>query len=260
VVPTVINVLFEVTEGIAVLPADPAMQTLPRQTADAPEGDGGPLLWSDYRSGPVGSPITITGVGFPANTAIELHWNTITGNRISGAGWEERERVLAEATSAADGTWSLTLATPDDLGGAHRMTAVAGEVVAETVYTITPSVSAVSPQVVAPGGDIALTIKGVGWTETANIYTLLLDNGYLGYGCGFNSQGDVTIYLRAPGREGTHFISIYPSIYQGEVTAPGGPSTPDANATYLQLPMLHHQDHPGEELPAFHLAFEVRAP
>ena len=34
---------------------------------------------------------------------------------------------------------------------------------------------------------------------------------------------------------------------------------PDANATYLQLPMLHHQDHPGEELPAFVLAFEVRS-
>jgi hypothetical protein len=99
----------------------------------------------------------------------------------------------------------------------------------------------------------------VGWTATANIYTVLMDNGYIGYGCGFNSQGDVTIYLKAPGQEGTHFLSVFPSIYQGSVVSPGGPSTPDANATYLQLPMLNFRDHPGETLPAFHLAFEVRA-
>ncbi|MFO7545291.1 MAG: hypothetical protein R6W77_07310 [Trueperaceae bacterium] len=78
------------------------------------------------------------------------------------------------------------------------------------------------------------------------------------YGCGFNSQGDVTIHLKAPGREGVHFISLYPSFYQGQVTGPGAPASPDANATYLQLPMLNHVDHPGEELPAFHLSFEVR--
>ena len=220
----------------------------------------GPALEIDHRSGIVGSPITISGRGFPPGTNVELTWSSVTGNRISGAGWDEVERTLAEVRSDSEGAFSLTVPTPDDLGGGHTLKAVAGDVVESLEYVITPSVALVTPQVVEPGGDISITIKGVGWTETANIYTLLMDNGYLGYGCGFNSQGDVTINLKAPGRIGTHYITLYPSIYQGELTSPGGPTTPDANATYLQLPMLNHIDHPGEELPAFWLSFEVRAP
>lgn len=258
-VPTVVHAMFEVTEGPAVPASDPATQTLPRAAAaSSPEGDG-PVLRVEHGSGTVGSPIVLRGDGFPADAAVEVRWSSVTGNRISGAGWQEVERVLTEATTDGDGTFSLTVPTPDDLGGGHTLSATAGDATASLQYVITPSVAAVTPQVVEPGGDITLTLKGVGWTETANIYTLLMDNGYIGYGCGFNSQGDVTIHLKAPGREGTHFISLYPSIYQGEVTSPGGPTTPDANASYLQLPMLHHQDHPGEELPAFHLSFEVRA-
>ncbi|MDF1523664.1 MAG: hypothetical protein P1P87_12725 [Trueperaceae bacterium] len=183
------------------------------------------------------------------------------GNRISGGGWEVVETDLAEVHTDAAGTFALTLPTPDDLGGAHPIHARAADgAEASFAYTITPSVRLASPAVVEPGGDVTVVLKGVGWTETANIYTVLLNNGYLGYGCGFNSQGDVTIHLKAPGQEGVHFLSFYPAIYQGEVTGPGAPPTPDANATYLQVPMLHAEDHPGKRLPAMHLAFEVRAP
>ena len=258
-IPTVVRAMFEVTEGPAVLPGEPDSFTLPRSGGLVSDGAGGPTLRTDHGSGIVGSPIQVTGEGFPAGADVEVRWSTVTGNRISGAGWEEREHVLQTIAADADGGFTFTMDTPDDLGGGHTLTAAAGDASASVVYTITPSVSMVTPQVVEPGGDIAITIKGVGWTETANIYAVLMDNGYLGYGCGFNSQGDVTIYLKAPGQEGTHFLSVFPSIYQGEVVSPGGPTTPDANASYLQLPMLHFQDHPGEELPAFHLAFEVRA-
>jgi len=192
----------------------------------------------------------------------------VRGNRISGGGWEEIELPLVEARAGDDGRFEAVVATPDDLGGEHRIVARAAsngaattEPLAEARYTITPSVLEIEPAVVEPGGDLTITIKGVGWTETANIYTLLMDNGYLGYGCGFNSQGDVTIHLKAPGGEGLHLIELYPSIYQGVLTGPSAPSLDStANATYLQLPMLNHVDHPGEELPAFRLSFEVRAP
>ena len=258
-IPTVVQAMFEITDGAAVQPGDPDSFTLPRSAGLRSGGEGGPVLQTDYGSGIVDSQIQIEGAGFPADAEVEIRWSTVTGNRISGAGWEEQERVLQTVATDADGVFATTIATPDDLGGGHTLTAAAGDATASVVYTITPSVSMVTPQVVEPGGDIAITIKGVGWTETANIYAVLMDNGYIGYGCGFNSQGDVTIYLKAPGQEGTHFLSVFPSIYQGEVSSPGGPTTPDANATYLQLPMLHFQDHPGEELPAFHLAFEVRS-
>jgi len=256
-VPTVVHALFEVTEGSAVLPPPPESQTLPRRAAAAPDGDGA-RLWADLSSGPVGSPIALQGAGFPPGADVRLTMDTVRGNRISGGGWAVAEIDLATVEAGADGRFALDLPTPDDLGGEHVLRARADGAEATFAYTITPSVALASPAVVEPGGEVVVVIKGVGWSETANIYTVLLDNGYLGYGCGFNSQGDVTIHLRAPGREGVHFLSFYPSIYQGEVTGPGAPATPDANATYLQVPMLHEADHPGEVLPAMHLAFEVR--
>ena len=258
-VPTVVSALFEVTEGDAVLPPPPESQTLPRYAADGPSGSG-PQLWADFRTGPVGSPIALRGAGFPSNSTLQLSFDSVRGNRISGGGWEVVENDLGTVQTDMDGDFVSNLATPDDLGGEHTFYARADGVEATFVYTITPSVSLATPTVVEPGGDVTVVLKGVGWTETANIYTVLLNNGYLGYGCGFNSQGDVTIHLKAPGREGVHFLSFYPSIYQGEVTGPGAPASSDANATYLQVPMLHAEDHPGEELPAMHLAFEVRQP
>ncbi len=258
-VPTVVHQMFEITEGDAVLPPAPEAQTLPRLAADEPSSTGA-RLWADLRSGPVDSPIALRGAGFPANSAVRLVLESVRGNRISGGGWEVVERDLGEVQTDMDGDFAHTLATPDDLGGEHVVYARADGVEATFTYTITPSVRLVTPSVVGPGDDVTVVLKGVGWTETANIYTVLLDNGYLGYGCGFNSQGDVTIHLKAPGQSGVHFLSFYPAIYQGEVTGPGAPATPDANATYLQVPMLHAEDHPGERLPAMHLAFEVRQP
>jgi hypothetical protein len=256
-VPTVVSAVFEVTAGAAVHPPAPEDQTLARYAAAVPDG-AGPRLWADYRSGPVGSPIALQGAGFPPDATVRLSFDSVRGNRISGGGWEVVENELGTVRTQADGTFTTTLATPDDLGGEHTLYARADAGEATFVYTITPSVRLATPAVVEPGGDVTVVLKGVGWTETANIYTLLLNNGYLGYGCGFNSQGDVTIHLKAPGQEGVHFLSFYPSIYQGEVTGPGAPASSDANATYLQVPMLHAADHPGEELPAMHLAFEVR--
>jgi hypothetical protein len=47
---------------------------------------------------------------------------------------------------------------------------------------------------------------------------------------------------------------LYPSIYEGRSDAPTTTTTND----HFQLPMLNAIDHPGEKLPVFHLAFEVR--
>jgi hypothetical protein len=67
-----------------------------------------------------------------------------------------------------------------------------------------------------PGTQTTVHLKGVGWTETANIYTVIYDNSYIGYVCPFKSQGDVEIPLQATGDPGWHFIDLYPAIYRGE--------------------------------------------
>ena len=55
---------------------------------------------------------------------------------------------------------------------------------------------------------------------------------------------------KATGAPGWHFIDLYPGIYKGTETRPNN----------FRIPQLTYaQDHPGEDLPAFHFAFEVTA-
>ncbi len=257
-IPTVMSLLFETTDGPPVLPPPVETQVLPRDMGYPPAAEG-PSHGLSHLSGVLGDPLSVRGRGFPAGAIVEMAWTTTIGNRVTGAGWETAELPLGTVTVGADGSFSYLMDTPDDLGGAHDIIARSGDIELRAVYTINPSVIDVFPKVVEPGGDVILTIKGVGWTETANIYTMLLDNGYIGYGCGFNSQGDVTIHFKAPGREGIHYIQLYPAIYRGEMNGPGAPDQGNSTSSeYIELPMLNHVDHPGERLNAFTLAFEVR--
>ena len=101
------------------------------------------------------------------------------------------------------------------------------------------------------GTTFTIHLKGVGWTETANIYHVVYDNNYTGYVCAFNSQGDVQIIMKATGAPGMHYIDLYPGIYKGTETRPNN----------FRIPQLTYaDDHPGEDLPAFHFAFEVTPP
>jgi len=54
------------------------------------------------------------------------------------------------------------------------------------------------------------SVHTVGWSETANIYTVVYDNATSGYACAFNSQGDVEIFMQAT-RGGKHVRTIIAS-------------------------------------------------
>ncbi|HKZ91593.1 MAG TPA: hypothetical protein VJZ50_05595, partial [Candidatus Limnocylindrales bacterium] len=242
---------FEITAGDAVMPAAAEAQGLPVEAAAAPAGDG-PAIWADVASGIVGTPVNVRGRGLRAGAELAMAWSTVVGNRVGGQGWDEAVTEVARVTVAEDGTFELPWAIPDDLGGPHRLVALDGDApVAETSLTITPSIISATTAQGPYGSTIEIHLKGVGWTETANIYNVTYDNAYLGYSCGFNSQGDVTITLPAVGSPGWHFIDLYPGIYKGE-DAPG--------VQNFRIPQLTFAaDHPGERLPAFHVAYEVTA-
>lgn len=240
---------FVVTSGdpVPALPFD--AQMLPVVRGAAPEGSG-PAIWTDPASAPVGSPILVRGRGFAAGSPIDLGWTTVVGNRVGGDGWDTRASELGRVSVGSDGTFEFEASVPDDLGGPHQVDAfMDGLSVAQTVLVITPTVVGFSPTSGPVGTDIEIHLKGVGWTETANIYTLVYDNGYLGYACGFNTQGDVSIHLPASGAPGWHYIDLYPGIYKGK-DVPGVQNFRIPQLTYVE-------DHPGERLPAFHFAFEV---
>jgi hypothetical protein len=52
------------------------------------------------------------------------------------------------------------------------------------------------------------------------------DNAVLGYACGFNTNGDVTVNLVGTGRPGIHLVDFYPAIYRGKDRVPWNYQTP----------------------------------
>lgn len=238
---------FEITEGDPVLPPAPDMQAQTSVRGLPPQGD----LVAEPEFGVVGQPITVSGEGFQPGETYALNWSTVTGNRVSGSGWEESERVISEAAADASGKLVFKFDTPDDLGGSHGLRVDADGVDKAGTYLIAPSAAALSVGSGPAGTEFTINLKGVGWTETANIFAVVYDNAYIGYACGFNSQGTVDIYLQATGEPGWHFIDLYPAIYKGKEGRPNN----------FRLPQLTYaEDHPGEDLPRFSFAFKVTEP
>lgn len=241
---------FTIDGEPAIQPPAAENQNLPVDKTSGNPGSAGPSLWTDIASGTVGTPLIIRGSGLPAGKQVDLQWFRVVGSRVSGNGWEEKSVSLGKMSVENDGTISFPLKVPDDLGGPHRIEAqVDGTKLAETNFTITPSAFALIPSSGPAGTTITVHLKGVGWTETANIYNVVYDNAYVGYACGFNSQGDVTVYLPATGGPGWHYIDLYPGIYKG---------TEISGTNNFRIPQLTAaEDHPGEKLPVFHFAFMI---
>jgi hypothetical protein len=238
---------FEITEGDPVLPAAAKKQALASVRGLPQQGD----LTIEPAFATVGQPIVVAGAGFEPDKTYPLYWSTVTGNRVSGGGWEEHERIVAKATADASGRLAFHLDTPDDLGGIHNLRVATGNGDKKGVFWIAPSAMPLDVKRGPAGTTFTVHLKGVGWTETANIYAVNYDNNYIGYACGFNSQGDVVIFLQATGAPGWHFIDLYPAIYKGKEGRP----------INFRLPQLTYaEDHPGEDLPRFSFAFEVTEP
>lgn len=243
------NFTFTITPGDPLLPPPAGEQGLKPEPGVAPNRPGSPVLFTDPPSGGVGLPATLHGKDFPSGATVKLAWYRVVGNRVSGQGWQEASTVLATVQVGDDGRIYLPFKVLEDLGGPHRIEARVGEtVLAETQFNITPTAFTIEPAS-GPVGTIAkIHIKGVGWTETANIYHVVYDNAYIGYACGFNSQGDIVVELPVTGTPGWHFIELYPGIYKGKEVK---------GVDNFRIPQLTYEDHPGERLPAFRFAFLI---
>ena len=169
---------------------------------------------------------------------------------MTGRGWEEVPRPIAEARADASGRAEFRFKAP---GRSRRRAQSLGRSSAadrrrQGAFWIAPTALPLDVARGPVGTTFRIHLKGVGWSETANIYTVVYDNATSGYACAFNSQGDIEIIMQATGEPGWHFIDLYPAIYKGKETRPNN----------YRLPQLTFaDDHPGEDLPRFRFAFEV---
>jgi hypothetical protein len=243
---------FRTTPGAAALPAIYAepypKQPIPKTELQITNAN----LTLTPAQAPVGTKASLRGDGFPAGTSLELLWETYVGNRVSTEGFEPAQTAIGPVKVDARGRIDAPVTIPDDLGGLHALMLRDGDKTLARVYFVTEtSIVSMTPMSGPVGTDVTIHLKGVGWTEYDNIYIATYDNAYMGYACGFNSQGDVVINFRATGAPGLHVIDLYPGIYQGPATEP--------QQLYRQPQLTYADDHPGNKIPALRFMFEVTA-
>jgi hypothetical protein len=199
--------------------------------------------------GHVGDTFTLGGTGLTPNKTYAVAWMTEDGNHVTAAGYHDGSISMGTVTTSSTGTFSVKLKAPDDLGGpAHTIQLLDGQtVVGSTTYRIYPSLFS-APKQVKQGQLFTVHLKGTGYTYFDNIYSVDYDNSWIGYGCGFNSHGDLQFQIHATGAPGIHYVDIYPTVYKGNQALPN---------PYVVPQLSYAADHPGDDLPAFHIAFTV---
>jgi hypothetical protein len=242
---------FRVRPGQVNVPTSYAEPYVP-QTIPASTGSGGATVSLSATQGPIYTSTTLRAKGLPAGAVVSVFWGTAAGSRVSGDGFGPEEKEFGRHTVGTDGALSVPLTIPHDVGGLHAVTIRSGEETLATAhFFIETSIVGISPASGPVGTPVTIRLSGVGWTEYDNIYIATYDNAYMGYACGFNSHGDVTINFTAAGAPGVHLIDLYPGIYQG----------PQGGQQLYRLPQLTYaDDHPGNRIPALRFAFEVTAP
>ncbi|MGB8197356.1 MAG: hypothetical protein WCF25_10165 [Acidimicrobiales bacterium] len=237
--------------------------------------------------GPVDSPTTLTVTGLPTNGPATLVWSTVVGNRVNCAStcWSFSSVPLGSAT-VTNGSIDQKITVPDGLGGYHVVQVMDGSTIeaqvpfyvkesivpffnkaghvismglatandSDTVTAIAAGQSGVGSHTFKDGQEFTISIKGVGWTQLDNTLGVDYDNSYIGYSCGFNSNGYMVVHLKAIGAPGTHLIDLYPMLYS---LSPSFPSTP-----YGMVPMLSaNRDYPGlalgYQVPSIHFAITI---
>ena len=103
------------------------------------------------------------------------------------------------------------------------------------------------------GQEFTISILGVGWTQLDNTLAVDYDNSYIGYGCGFHSNGYMAVHLTATGAPGIHIIDLYPLLYS---------LSPNLGTYYGMVPLLSgNHDDPGlalgYQVPSIHFAIRV---
>lgn len=217
----------------------------PQITVPANNAVTGPRISVSPTIASVGDNINVTGAGFIPNAQLPLVWTTYQGSNLLG--YKAVAKPLRNVTAAADGSFSFTMKVPSDLGGIHYI--AAGNLTEHANGTLFIQRSAVISTTQGPQGTlIQVVMHGVGYNFNTNIVAVDYDNSYMGYGCGFNSGGNVTVTIVASGAPGIHTIDLYPSVWWG------GSQFTSQQVVEYRFPALTPQDQPAL-MPSFHFTF-----
>ena len=216
------------------------MIVIPEQSATL-----GPRISVSPSVATVGTVVNVTGQGFSPDSKLTVSWSTRVGNNLNG--FTTVNRPLENVTANKEGSFTFPMQVPSDLEGDHFISVDNLTLNSNATLYIERNAT-VFPREGPVGTNITIQLLGTGWDFNNNIVVIDYDNSYVGYACGFNSQGNITVTIPAAGAPGLHSIDLYPSIYLG-------PPQPSQNMIY-RYPIMTPYDHP-EKVPSFHFSFLV---
>jgi hypothetical protein len=200
--------------------------------------------------GPVGTQATAEGQGFPANTALDLIWESYDGhweieqkdgqdwNAFQGMAFDERSACIARVETDDRGCFHAAFKVPEDYGGVHDIY-VADEEHKLNKAGFRIDVSAqLSPQEGPLGTPIVVTVQGLnpahpfeGW------YQLFYDNHFVGSITAVTTRGTAHVEIPAAGDPGRHLVAIEAATYGA--------------------PFIQHEVSSYSYVKTFHLPFEL---
>lgn len=271
-------------------PADPSQHTT--QSTVGSDVNSKAVATLSSTTAEVGQKVKLNVKGLSTTGAHQIVWASVVGNRVNCTGqcWVYTAVPLGVGglplmSTPLNGEISTDITIPDHLGGWHMIQVKQGDLieaqvpvyVKESIFNyldpksgkvLSAGIAAADTSLVPEsrdgsgipkttfkvGEEFTIAMKGVGWTQLDNTLAVTYDNSYIGYGCGFNSNGYMVVHLIATGKPGTHLIDLHPVLYTNQ------PSF--ANTPYGMLPVLTNMnDIPGIALgyqpPAVHFAITV---
>jgi hypothetical protein len=200
--------------------------------------------------GPVGTQVTANGQGFPANTVLDLVWESYDGrwaieqrdgqdwNAFQGIVFEERFERIVRVETDGQGRFNTTFKIPEDYGGMHDVYVIGEErKLNKAGFRIDVSAQ-LSPQEGPLGTPIAVTVQGLnpahpfeGW------YQLYYDNHFAGCLTAVTTRGTARAEIPAVGELGKHLIAIEAATYGA--------------------PFIQHEVSSYSYVKTFHLPFEL---
>jgi hypothetical protein len=202
--------------------------------------------------GPVGTLVTAEGRGFPANTNVELVWDSYQADwkieQYDGQDWNQfngliidecSEPILKIKTDTA-GAFKTDFQIKEDYGGMHDVYLIShGQKLNKAGFRLDASAE-ISPQLGPLGTPISITVRGInpshpieGW------YQLYYDNQMVGFITAVTTKGTAQFEVLAAGEIGPHLIAIENASF---------------GAPYLQLDASSYS-----YIKTFHFTFELRA-
>src|SRR5436190_6646526 len=169
--------------------------------------------------GPVGTPVTVTGEGFPAGQNYQLVWSTVKGNwKTTIAEYLGREYTPINyqiATVKSDGAGRVTVRfdAPEDFGFGHDILLQQGSrLLTKTAFSIDMTFKLLADNVPV-GTPIPIEVLGIGWRELEGSWVMLYDNRFNGWISTVTTSGTARFTVPAVGQPGRHVFEVVHSDF-----------------------------------------------